>query len=201
MFCAITLPHIRPVAAAFMILWICATGAWPASAHEKIQELNRNIAELDLLDQRLEDRMRQVRDVRISLNEQEQAFAAEAQVLVASLRIKTLPQAFGHLRIRHNISLLGAIGGYKKQLDDKLALYQSGREKLCYLRRLAEDDKRMLAALHDLEIEGLTHQIAELIHLFLPEADIIRIDHRNFAPLPAQSVWERLNGGFRPSPE
>jgi hypothetical protein len=198
---AVTFPHIRPVAAAFMILWICATSVWPALANDKMQELERNITDLDLLDRRLEDRMRQVREVQISLNEQEQAFAAEVRVLVASLKIKTLPQAHGHLRIRHNISLLGIIGGHNKQLDEKLALYRSGREKLSYLRRLAEDDKRMLAALHDLKIEGLTHQIAELIQLFLPEAAVIRIEQRNFELLPAQSVWERLNAGLRPSSE
>jgi hypothetical protein len=169
--------------------------AWtPAAANVKKAELEQKIADIALLQNQLRDRMQQSQAILDALNEQQNLVTGEIQVLVRSLNIKTMAQAQDHLRLRNNLELLRMIHAYMDKLDAKLSFYQSGRERLGYLRKLAEDDIRMIATLSDLKIDALTTQISLMITRYLPEAHIIQIDPQEVPLTSLEQAWKRSTG-------
>jgi hypothetical protein len=169
--------------------------AWtPAAANVKKAELEQKIADIALLQNQLRDRMQQSQAILDALNEQQNLVTGEIQVLVRSLNIKTMAQAQDHLRLRNNLELLRMIHAYMDKLDAKLSFYQSGRERLGYLRKLAEDDIRMIATLSDLKIDALTTQISLMITHYLPEAHIIQIDPQEVPLTSLEQAWKRSTG-------
>jgi hypothetical protein len=80
------------------------------------------------------------------------------------------------------------------KLDSKLSFYQSGRERLGYLRKLAEDDIRMITTLSDLKIDALTTQISLMITRYLPEAHVIQIDPQEVPLTSLEQAWKRSTG-------
>jgi hypothetical protein len=186
-------PRAVALWSACMLLWLCALlWTWPAWANSKLLELERGIADLSLLDQQLEDRLQQARKLRAELDDQQQTFTAEAKAWVRSLKITSLQQAQQHPRIHYNIALLGTVLSYIRELDNKIAFYQAGRDRLGYLRQLAEDDKRMISVLNDFKVDALTTSISTMIDLYLAEAHAIRIDPQTVSPLPSRHVWDRI---------
>jgi hypothetical protein len=180
------------LAIAAVIMGVLAAGAWrPAWSADRLQELEHVAADLDRLDRHIEEHMQRMRAARGALRVQEQVLAAEIRELAGALQIKTLQQATRNPRIGNNIVLLGLLDGCLKELDEKLESCQSGRHRLAYLRRMVEDDKRMLA-LSDLKTDALTRQVSELIDSFGPQTLALSIDPQNVTPLPAQMVWERI---------
>lgn len=184
----------------YKLLWAVAAMCWIAispavilaDANPKLAELEQKIADLTLLHQQLGDRMAQAQAIRNALNDQQQQITSEIQVLIKSLKINTLQQAAAHLRMHYNIELLRTILAYGDELDAKIQSYQSGRERLGYLRQLAEDDIRMIATLSDLKIDALTTQISLVINRYLPDAHVIQIDPQQVALLSDRQVWARV---------
>jgi len=166
-----------------------ADSAW---ANPKAVELEQKIADIDLLVQQLEDRSAQVKSIREGLGEQHKTLAAEIQVVLKSFGIKNLSQAQRHLRLHYNLELLRTVYTYMDELDAKLLGYQNGRDRLAYLRQLAEDDIKMITTLNDLKIDALTTQISLVINRYLPEAHTIQIDPQHLSLATIDQVWERV---------
>jgi len=177
-----------------LVLWLTAMAWSPAAANVKKAELEQKIADIALLQDQLRDRMQQSQAILDALNEQQNLLAGEIQVLVRSLNIKTLAQARDHLRLRNNLELLRMVHAYMDELDAKLNFYQSGRERLGYLRKLAEDDIRMIATLSDLKIDALTTQISLMITRYLSEAHVIQIDPQDVSLTSLEQAWKRSTG-------
>jgi len=166
--------------------------AW---ANPKAAELEQKIADIDLLLQQLEDRSAQVKSIREGLAAQQKALAAEIQVVLKSFGIKNLAQAERHLRLHYNLELLRTVHTYMDELDAKLLGYQTGHDRLSYLRQLAEDDIKMVTTLNDLKIDALTTQISLVINRYLPEAHTIQIDPQHLSLTTIDQVWERVSKG------
>jgi len=166
--------------------------AW---ANPKAVELEQKIADIDLLLKQLEDRSAQVKSIREGLGAQHKALAAEIQVVLKSFGIKNLPQAQRHLRLNYNLELLRTVYTYMDELDAKLLGYQTGRDRLAYLRQLAEDDIKMITTLNDLKIDALTTQISLVINRYLPEAHTIQIDPQHLSLATIDQVWARVSNG------
>ena len=178
-----------------MICWLGITFGGPAYANPKAAELEQKIADINLLVQQLSDRTGQVKSIRDALSEQQMALTSEIQIVMKSLGIHSITQAQRHLRLHYNLELLRTVYTYMDELDAKLLVYQTGRDRLGYLRQLAEDDIKMIATLSDLKIDALTTQISLVINRYLPEAHTIQIDPQHLPFATVQQVWDRLTKG------
>ncbi|MCJ8501054.1 hypothetical protein [Desulfatitalea alkaliphila] len=163
-----------------------------AGANTKGAQLEQIVADIDLLQQQLKDRIDQAGMLHAALAEQRTTLNAEIQVLLRSLKIKELRQTNDHPRLRHNLELLRTIHTYMDELEAKQVLYRTGRDRLSYLRQLARDDIRMIRTVSDLKIDALTTQISMVINRYLPEAHTIQIDPQKVSLLPIESVWQRV---------
>ncbi len=170
-------------------------GANRADANPKAAELEQKIADINLLLLQLKDRSAHVQSIRNALGEQHAALTSEIQIIRKSLGIKSIKQAQRHLRLHYNLDLLCTIFTYMDELDAKLLFLQTGRDRLSYLRQLAEDDIRMITTLNDLKIDALTTQVSLVINRYLPEAHTIQVDPQHLPLLTVQQVWDRLTKG------
>ena len=170
--------------ATFMTPWVYA--------NPKVGELERKMADLTLLHQQLEDRLNSAHTIRSALDEQQIQLKSEILLLTKSMSIKTFQQATEHLRLHYNIELLRTVMTYMDELDAKILFYQTGRDRLSYLKQLAEDDIRMITALNDLKIDALTTQISLVINRYLPEAHNIQIDPQEVNLISTRQVWDRV---------
>ncbi|MBE0696421.1 MAG: hypothetical protein IH586_05810 [Anaerolineaceae bacterium] len=166
-----------------------------AYANPKAGELEQKIADINLLLQQLQDREAQVKSIRDGLGAQQKALNSEIQIVLKSLGIKNVAQAQLHLRLHYTLELLRTVYTYMDALDAKLLAYQTGRDRLAYLRQLAEDDIRMIATLNDLKIDALTTQISLVINRYLPEAHTVQIDPQHLPLATINQVWERITTG------
>lgn len=186
----------RTVKGAILLLAVAlllSTGLAPlAGANTKGAQLEQIVADIDLLQQQLKDRIDQAGILHAALAEQRTTLNAEIQVLLRSLKIKELRQANDHPRLRHNLELLRTIHTYMDELEAKQVLYRTGRDRLSYLRQLAQDDIRMIRTVSDLKIDALSTQISMVINRYLPEAHTIQIDPQKVSPLPIEAVWQRV---------
>jgi chromosome segregation ATPase len=193
--------RIRFLLAAVVITAVMLSGnggSCPFALAESGQlELEQKIADLNLLSHQLEDRMQQAQGLRTALADQQAVLTSEIHDLLKNLPGVNLQQAQQNLRIRYDIDLLATVLSYIDKLDAKLNFYQDGRDRLDYLRRSAEDDVHMIAALNDLKIDALTTQISLVVNRYLPEAHVIQIDPQQVKPLSDLKVWDAVRSSGR----
>ncbi len=204
MMLSMMLIHRRVGCAAFIwtvILCWAAVAVAPALGASKAAELQQKIADIALLHSQLQDRLQQAQAIRNELTEQQHLLSSEIHILLKSLQITQLQQARQHDRIRYNLELLRTLESYSDELDVKLQFYQTGRDRLTYLRELAEDDLKMIASVNDLKIDALTTQISLVINRYLPEAHIIQIDPQLIKPKALQTVWQHVSGAKGAAPD
>jgi hypothetical protein len=163
-----------------------------AAADSDISELQRKIADITLLKKQLGDRQRQAESALEALLKQHNDLVAESHVLISSFNIRTFEDAQRNLRLHYDMELLGTIAAYQRAFEEKIRLYQSGQDKLVYLKQLARDDTKMVAALNDFQIDALATQISLVINQYLNEAHTIRIDPQTVESVSSQQVWEHL---------
>ena len=178
------------------MLVLCVLLMWtaPGYANEKISELNQKIADITLLDKQLHDRYEQVVTIQADLKNQKKNYAAEISILAKSLQISTYEEASQQFRIHYNLELLRTINAYLDELDIKLLFYQSGQNRLQYLRQMAEDDIKMISAINDMKIEALVTQISLVVSRYLPEAHVIQIDVDNIVKPTSRTIWNEILG-------
>ena len=163
-----------------------------AQADSNITELQRKIADITLLKNQLGDRQRQAESALEALLKQHNELLAEAHLLINSFNIRTFKDAQGNLRLRYDMELLGTIAAFRRAFEEKIRLYQNGQDKLVYLKQLAQDDTKMVAALNDFQIDALATQISLVVNQYLDEAHNIQIDPQSVEPISSQQIWEHI---------
>ena len=161
-----------------------------ALADSNIAELQRKIADITLLKKQLGDRQHQAESALEALLKQHNDLLAESHVLMSSFKIRTFEDAQQNLRLRYDMELLGIIAAYQRAFEEKIRLYQNGQDKLIYLKQLAQDDTKMVAAVGDFQIDALATQISLVINQYLNEAHNIQIDPQTVEAVPSQQIWE-----------
>ena len=181
-----------------LILWAIVfwgfqtVGATAAQANAKTDELRQKIADITLLNQQLNDRYKQLVTIRDSLTHQQSSLADEITILSKTLGLNSYQKAKENLRIRYNLELLRTISAYLAAFETKSLFYQSGQDRLKYLRQTVEDDIKLISTLNDLKTEALTTQISLVINRYLPEAHIIQIDPEQIQTPSSIEVWNSI---------
>jgi hypothetical protein len=177
---------------ALIALVLICIPRFEAHADSSIVEMQRKIADITLLKKQLGDRQRQAESALDALLKQRNDLLAEAHVLIGSFKIKTFEEAQQNLRLRYDMELLGTIAAYRQAFETKIRLYQTGQDKLVYLKQLAQDDTKMVATLNDFQMDALATQISLVINQYLEEAHNIQIDARTVESVASRQIWENI---------
>jgi|AMWB02.1.fsa_nt_gi hypothetical protein len=164
-----------------------------AEAGANASELQARIADIDLLERQLTERQQEIESLREELTRNRKGLADEIVHLQKSLGVDSYAKAEQHPRICHNLEIMRLISGFNRALESKWAFYQSGCNRLDYLRQSAQDDLRMVTTLNNLKTDALTTQISLVINSYLPEAHTLQIDPKSFELPGTQVVWDELS--------
>ncbi len=165
------------------------------AANSKSEQLQRKTADIKLLHQQLAERKQEATSLLNKIDAQTKELITEIRVLNKSFNFASFVEAGQHLRIHYNVELLRSLLTYIDAFEAKIRFYETGHDRLTYLRQLVQDDIKLTATLDDYEIDALATQISLVVNKYMADAHIIRIDPQPDDLMTASEVWRRIKAG------
>ena len=162
-----------------------------ASSH-KTAALEQKSVEISALRVKIIDKIDQGIEMRIFLQKRLNVFRDE---------IKTEQNRFGltgpeapleNLRINYNLNLIQHLRAYIGRLDERIAYFETGKERLKFYLRQIKDDIAIIHTLKDLEIENLIDRIDTVLDEFILEIQKPIFDAFDIRLMPTDRVWSEI---------
>ena len=156
-----------------------------AALEQKVIEISAlRVKIIDKIDQGIEMRIflqKRLNELRDEINEEQNFFGINAH-----------EAPLENLRINYNLNLIRHLRAYIDQLDERIAYFQSGNERLKFYLRQIKDDMAIINTLKDLEIENLIGQIDTVLDEFIPEIKKKIFDASDIRLMPTEQAWSEI---------
>ena len=156
-----------------------------AALEQKVIEIAAlRVKIIDKIDQGIEMRIflqKRLNELRDEINEEQNFFGINAH-----------EAPLENLRINYNLNLIRHLRAYIDQLDERIAYFQSGNERLKFYLRQIKDDMAIINTLKDLEIENLIGQIDTVLDEFIPEIKKKIFDASDIRLMPTEQAWSEI---------
>ena len=171
-----------------LILFNLASAGGP-----KTDALEQKIYEISSLRVKIIDKIDQSVEMRTRLEHH----LAELRDEIRSEQIRTAiyshQEAMQNLRIRYNLSLIQVLQAYLRRLDERIAYFQTGNERLKFLVYQIKDDIAIINTLKDMEIDNLIDRINRVLDEFIPETKKQIFNVADIRILPIERVWDQIS--------
>ena len=97
-----------------------------------------------------------------------------------------------NLRINYNLNLIQHLQAYIDRLDERIAYFQAGNERLKFYLQQIQDDIAIINTLKDMEIEYLIDGVDRVLHEFTPEVKKKIFDVFDINLKPIDKVWSEI---------
>ena len=97
-----------------------------------------------------------------------------------------------NLRINYNLNLIQHLQAYIDRLDERIAYFQAGNERLKFYLQQIQDDIAIINTLKDMEIEYLIDGVDRVLHEFTPEVKKKIFDVFDINLKPIDQVWSEI---------
>jgi len=162
-----------------------------ASSH-KTGALEQKIIEISALRVKIIDKIDQGIEMRIFLQKRLYEFRNEIEIEQNRFG-HTGPEApLENLRINYNLNLIQHLRAYIDRLDERIAYFQTGNERLKFYLRQIKDDIAIINTLKDLEIENLIDRIDTVLDEFMTETQKPIFDAFDIRLMPTDQVWSEI---------
>ena len=166
----------------------------PASADSlKTEALEQKINEISSLRAKLIDKIDQAIEMRTSLEGHLSELVDEIHAEQIHYGINTHLEAVQNHRIRYNLRLIQVFQAYVIQLNERMAYFQTGSERLKFLVHQIKDDMAMINTLKDMDIERLIERINLVLDEFIPEMKKQIFDATDIHVTPLELVWNEIS--------
>jgi hypothetical protein len=162
-----------------------------ASSH-KTAALEQKIIEISALRVKIIDKIDQGIEMRIFLQKRLNEFQDEIKVEQNRFGINGSQIPLENLRINYNLNLIQHLRAYLDQLNERIAYFQTGNERLKFYLRQIQDDIAIINTLKDLEIENLIGGIDTVLDEFIPETKKQIFDALDIRLMPTEQVWSEI---------
>ena len=163
----------------------------PACANnDKIIEVTHKMAEIQSMQNRVKLRSDKATDIRNALNQKMRSYIEEVIAEHQHLNTTAFKSVVQKPRIQFDLNLIGKLSAYIHVLDQKIAYFESGQERMVYLYQQAEDDLKLIETLNDMHVDDLISRIDSLLAEYINE---LQNELIHFAELPQYSpekVWK-----------
>lgn len=165
----------------------------PATASvRKTATLGQKIIEISALRAKIIDKIDQGIEMRIFLQDRLKELRDEIEAELNRFGIDGDRVDPENLRINYNLNLIQHFRAYIDQLDERIAYFQTGNERLKFYQRQIKDEIAIINTLKDLEIEDLIDRIDIVLDEFIPETKKQIFDALDIRLMPAEQVWKEL---------
>ena len=177
------------LAALIIYLLLCVPN--DASEH-KSTELNRKMAEISSLQQRLSQKISLAMQKQGQLKQKVDELEKEIKQEKEQLQIESYLKAIRNPRIEFNLKLIQLLFGYITGLTEKISYFQNGYQTLDFFRQQAQDDLLMIKILNDMEIDTLIAQINSVLDEFIPELGKPIFDINDIPSKNTEKIWNEI---------
>ena len=162
-----------------------------ASSH-KTAALERKTIEISALRVKIIDKIDQGIEMRIFLHKRLNEFQDEIEIEQNRFGLTGPEAPLENLRINYNLNLIQHLRAYIDRLDERIAYFQTGNERLKFYLRQIKDDIAIINTLKDLEIENLIDRIDTVLDEFMPETQKPIFDAFDIRLMPTDRVWSEI---------
>jgi hypothetical protein len=183
--------HLICSSMAALMIYLLLCGPNDASEH-KSTELNRKMAEISSLQQRLSQKISLAIQKQEQLKQKVDELEKEIKQEKEQLQIESYLKAIRNPRIEFNLKLIQLLFGYITGLTEKISYFQNGYQTLDFFRQQAQDDLLMIKILNDMEIDTLIAQINSVLDEFIPELGNPLFDTNDMPPKNTEMIWNEI---------
>ena len=183
--------HLICSSMAALMIYLLLCGPNDASEH-KSTELNRKMAEISSLQQRLSQKISLAMQKQEQLKQKVDELEKEIKQAKEQLQIESYLKAIRNPRIEFNLKLIQLLFGYITGLTEKISYFQNGYQTLDFFRQQAQDDLLMIKILNDMEIDTLIAQINSVLDEFIPELGNPLFDTNDMPPKNTEMIWNAI---------
>ena len=162
-----------------------------ASSH-KTAALEQKIIEISALRVKIIDKIDQGIEMRIFLHKRLDEFRNEIEIEQNRFGLTGPEAPLENLRINYNLNLIQHLRAYIDRLDERIAYFQTGNERLKFYLRQIKDDIAIINTLKDLEIENLIDRIDTVLDEFMTETQKPIFDAFDIRLMPTDRVWSEI---------
>jgi hypothetical protein len=162
-----------------------------ASSH-KTAALEQKSVEISALRVKIIDKIDQGIEMRIFLQKRLNEFRDEIKIEQKRFEHTGHTAPLENLRINYNLNLIQHLRAYIDQLDERIAYFETGNERLKFYLRQIKDDIAILNTLKDLEIENLIDRIDTDLDEFMLEIQKPIFDAFDIRLMPTDRVWSEI---------
>jgi len=159
----------------------------------KTEALEQKVYEISSLRVKIIDKIDQAVEMRTRLEHH----LAELRDEIRSEQIRTgiysHQEAMQNLRIRYNLSLIQVLQAYVRRLNERIAYFQTGNDRLKFLVHQIKDDIAIINTLKDMEIDNLIDRINRVLDEFIPETKKQIFNVADIRILPTDRVWDQIS--------
>jgi hypothetical protein len=159
----------------------------------KTEALEQKVYEISSLRVKIIDKIDQAVEMRTRLEHH----LAELRDEIRSEQIRTgiysHPEAMQNLRIRYNLSLIQVLQAYVRRLNERIAYFQTGNDRLKFLVHQIKDDIAIINTLKDMEIDNLIDRINRVLDEFIPETKKQIFNVADIRILSTERVWDQIS--------
>jgi hypothetical protein len=171
-----------------LILFSLASAGSP-----KTEALEQKISEISSLRVTIIDKIDQSVEMRTRLEQNLAELREEIRSEQRRSGIYSHHEAMQNLRIRYNLSLIQVLQAYVRQLNERIAYFQTGNERLKFFVHQIKDDIAVINTLKDMETENLIEGINRVLDEFIPETKKQIFNVADIRILPSENVWDQIS--------
>jgi len=165
----------------------------PAVANSrKTVALEQKIIEISALRVKIIDKIDQAIEMHIFLQKRLNELRDEIKIEQNRFNINGPEAPLENLRINYNLNLIQHLRAYIAQLDERIAYFETGNERLKFYLRQIKDEIAIINTLKDMEIENLVDRIDTVLDVFMPETKKPIFDALNIRLMPIEQVWNEI---------
>ena len=176
---------------ALLVLSILSSPA--AASSRKTATLEQKGIEISALRVRIIDKIDQGIEMRVFLQKRCYELREEIKAEQNRFGINGPEAPLENLRINYNLNLIRYLRAYIDQLDERIAYFQAGNERLKFYLRQIKDEIAIINTLKDMEIENLIVRIDTVLDEFIPETKKKIFDALDIRLMPTEHVWSEIN--------
>jgi hypothetical protein len=162
-----------------------------ASSRKKAA-LEQKSVEISALRVKIIDKIDQGIEMHILLQKRLDELQDEIKIETNRLRIDGHEAPLENLRINYDLNLIQHLRAYIAQLDERIAYFEAGNERLKFYLCQIKDEIAIINTLKDMEIENLVDRIDTVLNEFTPETQKPIFDALNIRLMPIEQVWNEI---------
>ena len=163
-----------------------------AAGSSKTAALEKKVIQISALRVKIIDKIDQGIEMRIFLQKRLNELQDEIKVEQNRFGINGSQTPLENLRINYNLNLIQHLRAYLDQLNERIAYFQTGNERLKFYLRQIKDDIAIINTLKDLEIENLIGRIDTVLDEFIPETQKKIFDALDIRLMPTEQIWSEI---------